>query len=397
MKQNENNNGSANAELLNALNALVENISGAGRVRLSEDASELEEINLAAAQINQISALFEELRRQLPAESQAAAQPAGDPWSVDLKALQIKLRHLTRQAGRVRQDDRRQVSGFLRELSGSFRELSGLFQREERADEQPHAAVRILDNLHMITAVLDSRDRLLFANRAAVDFAHAAGGSEAGPLLTSMIAGHRPPLGASAVFYESRDRRWYQIESAPIEWPAETDAVMYTLTDVTEIKSNEEVLRAAAEKDALTGVYRRETGLSVFREVMRGRGVDAVFTVSFLDIDGLKAINDRHGHTAGDAAIRGTADILRGSLRDSDIILRAGGDEFIFILIGGDEHTAHEITRRIHHNLDRFNRTQGLPFVLRFSIGMSETASGPADIDRLIRAADARMYENKRK
>ncbi|MDR3207646.1 MAG: GGDEF domain-containing protein [Oscillospiraceae bacterium] len=286
-------------------------------------------------------------------------------------------------------------------LGAEIRALHGyLRQRAAVEEEMGRTMARVFNKLNMIVLVLDDRCRVLFANEAAVRFRLHHGGGQPGAgredLLTNIILNHLPLFGAS-VFFESGDKRWYQIESAPVVWRLEKNAVLYTLLDVTEMKANEEVLRTAAEKDALTGVYRRDTGLSVFRDTMQKKGGHMPFVVSFLDIDNLKDINDKYGHQAGDAAIRGAADILRSSLRDTDVIIRAGGDEFIFILIGSDDQMANEIYARIFRRLEEFNHVKGFPFSLDFSIGMSRAATGASDIDGLIKNADAEMYARKRR
>lgn len=93
--------------------------------------------------------------------------------------------------------------------------------------------------------------------------------------------------------------------------------------------------RESAAVDGLTGLYLREVGFAELeREVARARRAAQSLIVAFVDVDGLKAINDAHGHAAGDAMLSAVADTLRGQLRSSDLIFRYGGDEMVCALSG---------------------------------------------------------------
>lgn len=88
--------------------------------------------------------------------------------------------------------------------------------------------------------------------------------------------------------------------------------------------------RAASSIDELTGAYRREAGtLALEREVIRAQRTEKSMVVAFVDVDGLKAINDSLGHAAGDARLRVVVDTIRKHLRPYDLVVRFGGDEFV--------------------------------------------------------------------
>ena len=85
-----------------------------------------------------------------------------------------------------------------------------------------------------------------------------------------------------------------------------------------------------AHLDALTGAFRREVGrLALRNEIERARRADGKFVIAFIDVDGLKGVNDRDGHAAGDRVLRTLAATMRANLRSYDPIVRFGGDEFI--------------------------------------------------------------------
>ncbi len=116
----------------------------------------------------------------------------------------------------------------------------------------------------------------------------------------------------------------------------------------------------------------------------------------FLDVDGLKQVNDTHGHEAGDALLADVANLLTGTLRESDVIARIGGDEFCVVIIEPDCDQA-ALRDRILTAFDRFNTISDRPYELSASIGMVPVA--PADgeaIDELLSRADELMYEEKK-
>jgi diguanylate cyclase (GGDEF)-like protein len=93
--------------------------------------------------------------------------------------------------------------------------------------------------------------------------------------------------------------------------------------------------REDSSLDALTGAYRRGAGFrELAREIARARRAAEPFILAFVDVDGLKAINDAHGHAAGDELLRATADALRAHLRSHDLVIRYGGDEFVCAVSG---------------------------------------------------------------
>ena len=111
------------------------------------------------------------------------------------------------------------------------------------------------------------------------------------------------------------------------------------------------------------------------------------------DLDGFKAINDAHGHPAGDAALRAFADLLSANLRSSDSVGRVGGDEFGLILVGADSVDANGILGRLGATL-----RAGVPEVggVQASFGAARAPGDGASRDSLVEAADRRLYEAKR-
>ena len=118
----------------------------------------------------------------------------------------------------------------------------------------------------------------------------------------------------------------------------------------------------------------------------------------FLDMDGLKIINDSYGHKAGDAAIAAMAEVLRRVCDNGEICCRFGGDEFIIFAADYDEARAQEITRRVEAQLTEINASKRFPFPLETSLGYHLTVPDRGvGLFQLVTVADNIMYAAKKK
>jgi diguanylate cyclase (GGDEF)-like protein len=168
--------------------------------------------------------------------------------------------------------------------------------------------------------------------------------------------------------------------------------------EVTESKRVQADLARMAMHDPLTGVANRTLLDDRLRVALARAGRNGFLTgVLFMDLDGFKAINDRHGHTVGDEVLKAVANRLRAVLRPADVVARLGGDEFVAVceeLHSVEE--AHAIASRVEVAITQPVATRAGPLVVTASVGLglAEGASG-ADADDLIRRADEAMYRAK--
>jgi len=147
--------------------------------------------------------------------------------------------------------------------------------------------------------------------------------------------------------------------------------------------------RAWAGVDGLTGALRRDRGLAdVEREIERARRSDGRLVLAFVDVDGLKAINDVHGHAAGDQLLRDVALALRTGLRSYDLVVRYGGDEFLCALPGTDVERARRRFDEVARNLTE--RSPGASV----STGLA-ALENPDTLDELTGRADAALYAGR--
>jgi diguanylate cyclase (GGDEF)-like protein len=158
----------------------------------------------------------------------------------------------------------------------------------------------------------------------------------------------------------------------------------------------QEELRRLATVDELTGLYNLRGFIPLAEHQMKLCDRSATpAAVLFMDLDGLKRVNDVFGHDAGSALIVEAVEIIQEVLRTSDVVARYGGDEFCALLTGGDE-TVQAVTRRLLEVIAHRNASSTLPYDLSLSLGTAIYRPGGGEtIEDLMRRADAVMYEQK--
>jgi diguanylate cyclase (GGDEF)-like protein len=164
------------------------------------------------------------------------------------------------------------------------------------------------------------------------------------------------------------------------------------------LAEQEAQLRELALVDSLTGLPNRRAFLQIAEhEIEMAKRSHASTAVLFIDADGLKDVNDRLGHAAGDAMLTELADVLRSELRQADLVARLGGDEFVVLLSRDTTPEEARVLERVQAEVDRRNATAGRAYRLEFSVGTSVfDPKAPIGIEQLIQRADAEMYQHKR-
>ena len=180
--------------------------------------------------------------------------------------------------------------------------------------------------------------------------------------------------------------------SARARWSRDGDFLGYrgAAIDITELQGLNEELRRMAGTDPLTGLANRRAMAAAVTESLGGYG-----WLLFMDLDGFKAINDGHGHEAGDAALRGIADALRRCARDVDVVARLGGDEFAVLLLNDKQRAAELVAARVLDEVARVAASDARFAGLGVSIGIAPTLHA-VDLDDALGKADAACYAAKR-
>jgi len=167
-----------------------------------------------------------------------------------------------------------------------------------------------------------------------------------------------------------------------------------TLTQKNDILSRLSII------DEFTGLYNRRalhiTGKNMYQEANERNETSCVI---FLDMDGLKKINDTYGHKDGDLAIQTLGNILKNCFREKDLIVRYGGDEFIVLMVNIHEEMLTRVFNRILGQVAEFNETSDFEWLLSVSWGY--VFNRPSDIrknfESIIEESDAKLYEEKKR
>jgi two-component system cell cycle response regulator len=149
--------------------------------------------------------------------------------------------------------------------------------------------------------------------------------------------------------------------------------------------------------DDLTGLNNRRGFMALARQQMKlAYRTQKPFLLVFIDLDGMKRINDTFGHQEGNRALVDAACVLKDSFRHSDVLARLGGDEFVCLVVDGVENTSEVISHRIQQKLISHNADVGRRYDLSFSVGIvAADMTQPADLEQLLSKADAVMYQQK--
>jgi diguanylate cyclase (GGDEF)-like protein/PAS domain S-box-containing protein len=156
-------------------------------------------------------------------------------------------------------------------------------------------------------------------------------------------------------------------------------------------------VQALALTDDLTTLYNRRGFFTLAEQQLKvAKRTRHALSLIFIDLDGLKGINDRWGHLAGSQAIIAAAHILSATFRDSDIIARFGGDEFVVLAMDSDVHDRDKVLERLQAQCDLHNLQANAPYQISMSIGVAHcTAERVCSLDELLAQADAQMYVHK--
>ena len=167
---------------------------------------------------------------------------------------------------------------------------------------------------------------------------------------------------------------------------------------INRIRNSYEKITKLSMVDGFSGAYNRRTGLNILNKKIARMNKDDNLSICFADIDGLKRVNDTLGHEQGDQLILDFVKCVGLVIRNSDLLIRFGGDEFLIILDKVSKEKAEIIWERVKDEIKISNDTLNRKYLLSVSHGIVDYLEEPnLSINELIEISDRRMYEEKEK
>jgi diguanylate cyclase (GGDEF)-like protein len=336
----------------------------------------------------------------------------GNEIAAPLKSLQASLKHLTWQTKQVAKGDYKQRVSFMGEFADSFnmmieqldarseailREMEENRKKSEALSQNNALLEAITENIpQWIVVVGMGSAEWLYVNR---DIAEIVSSPNAREDLRGWLWGRmkEPPSGYTmqADEIELRDdsgSQYFSVVIHPIHW-YERDAVAFVFTDVTSEKRQLHKLETAAYYDPLTKSFNRHYGMELLAKWLAG-GIR--FLICFVDMDNLKYVNDKYGHSEGDNYILKVVGILR-MFSDDAVICRLGGDEFMLLSRGEKAEDAEAKLESLRDELLKIGRRPDNRYNHSISYGVVLAEPGETmSASELLGVADEKMYKYKR-
>ncbi|MDD4312512.1 MAG: sensor domain-containing diguanylate cyclase [Eubacteriales bacterium] len=168
---------------------------------------------------------------------------------------------------------------------------------------------------------------------------------------------------------------------------------------ITSSRMKSRQVKFFSEYDVMTGAYNRHSGIDKLADLYKSLSKNnCSMSICFIDVNGLKQVNDTLGHEAGDALIITVAKTIRTHIRDNDFLIRLGGDEFLIVFLGIDEEQAENAWNRIVAEFETINSTEQRKYLISVSHGIEMlNCTLNQMLDNVLNQADVKMYEEKRR
>ena len=194
-------------------------------------------------------------------------------------------------------------------------------------------------------------------------------------------------------WHDTSSDMWYQVKAFPSE-----ELISIFFTDISGLKRNENKMRHQATHDSLTGLPNRLSITQTLTELLGDNQIQGFkLGLLFIDLDGFKAVNDTLGHDKGDELLIAVAKRLRGVVRNSDIVARLSGDEFVITLpYIPDQETAFAVGRKVVDAVSKKPFEFGdKKIYVGASVGVALFPTDAGDVEGLLKNADIAMYQAK--
>jgi len=301
---------------------------------------------------------------------------------VEILLLLLTGLTLTLEALFIFRPAQRQIESTMEEIENSHKNLELLF-------ETAPAAMFLLDGVTF---------RLLKFNRLAHAVLKVSGEQESSLDLSRMLSLRQGNMS------ELMEQLKAGVEAENVEMvltlPDNVSLVVLMSSHLIQYQGRDTLLMGLSDItiDEMTGLLNKRSGLQVLANlVQRTRVEKRSLSVCFMDVDGLKAVNDTYGHEEGDFLIQSVAQVVRATVSSQDIVFRYGGDEMVLVLGDCDRRAAEAVMVRLEQSVAQRSDEVAKPYRLRVSLGLAVYGDEPDEsLEKLLTRADQAMYQNKR-
>ena len=190
-------------------------------------------------------------------------------------------------------------------------------------------------------------------------------------------------------------RKWVMLSLELINYLDEA-CILIGVTDITDLKKNEEELYKHASFDMLTGVLNRRSGLELLSQQLSAGSESQEFIICYIDINDLKKTNDLFGHSTGDDLIKTCCDTINQQITNNDVLFRLGGDEFILVFFQKQMKDVQQLVRNIKCGFEEINGSNQKPYSISASYGYYHYKPGTViTLEKILEMADQEMYKEK--
>ena len=335
--------------------------------------------------------------------------PPENELAAPLKSLHASLKHLTWQSQQVAKGDYKQHVDFMGEFADAFNTMvEQLADRQEKLENevslsQKHAKAMEQSNLLLskLTQYIPEQIFVVSADKYEILHSNDRAGLEIDSdadyidKVMKLLPEGEPLNGGhygDVIFTQFDTERYLTINTYQIEWN-EKNALALVIEDVSDEKKQLLELENYAYRDALTHTYNRFYGMFTLNEWLEKR---IPFALIFVDLDNLKYVNDRHGHSEGDEYIMRVARHLQ-SFSQRAVICRLGGDEFMLLSPETNFDEALNRMEELQNVIKNDDYLEGKDYYYSISLGIVAVGEdNELSSSEILSTADERMYEHKR-
>ena len=335
--------------------------------------------------------------------------PPENELAAPLKSLQASLRHLTWQSQQVAKGDYKQRVDFMGEFADAFntmveqlddrqkkleREIEKNLKRAESLEQNNQFLSDIMQHIPQQIIVFSKKEQeiLLMNEHAKQEVGNDPSYYER--ILSAVHDNNEAGSGYDIEVSYGQDgkERYFLVNSYNIEWDT-VNAEALVIKDISAERKQLKELEAHAYRDSMTGLFNRFYGMLTLNEWVVGK---RNFSLIFVDMDNLKYVNDKFGHTEGDRYITSVASNL-SVFSEAAIVCRVGGDEFMLLVPDINAPEADDRMNEVQNAIQNDEYLQGKSFYYSISFGIvAVDKSNEMPPSGILSIADERMYEHKR-